>query len=655
MPKMKTLEDLKRVREEALHDMTVRRANVLVCGGTGCISSDSGLVLQALQSELARRSLDKEVRLVQTGCRGFCAMGPIVLIYPEGILYCQVQATDVPLLVEETLINGRVVKRLSYLEPIEKKSLPFCSDIPFYGKQMRIALRNCGEIDPENIDEYIAHDGYQALSKSLTTMTPDDVIREMKNSGLRGRGGAGFPTGLKWELCRRAAGDPKYVICNADEGDPGAFMDRSILEADPHAVLEGMSIAAYAIGSTEGYVYCRAEYPLAIARLKIAIAQAHEYGLMGKNILQSDFSFELYLKEGAGAFVCGEETALMASIEGRRGEPRPRPPFPAVSGLWNKPSNVNNVKSFAMTPQIILNGAPWFAGIGTPKSPGTAIFALTGKINNTGLIEVPMGISLGEIIFDVGGGVPNGKTFKAVQTGGPLGGCLPASALNTAVDFDSLAAAGAVMGSGGMIVVDEDTCMVEFAKYFITFASAESCGKCPPCWLGTKRLLEVLTSITKGQGKEDALEQLEYLNHWINTAALCALGQGSVNPVVTTMRHFRDEYEAHVRDKFCPAGVCKGLYHYEILEEVCNGCGACRLKCPQKSIAGDKKVPHRIDLATCIVCGDCYKRCKFKAIAIRPGPTPLSALIPTPEQDAGQPHVQANSVPDVHAKGGVEK
>jgi NADH-quinone oxidoreductase subunit F len=535
------------------------RANVLVCGGTGCASSDSGLVLQALQAELAKRGLDKEVRLVQTGCRGFCSMGPIVMIYPEGILYCQVQTTDVPLLVEETLLKGRVVKRLSYQEPIEQKALPFYSDIPFYGKQIRIALRNCGMIDPENIDEYIAHDGYQALGKALTTMTPDDVIREMKDSGLRGRGGAGFLTGLKWELCRRSPGGPKYVICNADEGDPGAFMDRSILEGDPHALLEGMAIAAYAIGSSEGYVYCRAEYPLAIARLKTAISQAHEYGVMGKNVLGSDFSFDLHLKEGAGAFVCGEETALMASIEGRRGEPRPRPPFPAVSGLWNKPSNVNNVKSYTMTPQIILNGATWFAGIGTPKSPGTAIFALTGKINNTGLIEVPMGISLGEIIFDVGGGVPNGKPFKAVQTGGPLGGCLPASALNTPVDFDSLVAAGAVMGSGGMIVVDDDTCMVEFAKYFLTFASAESCGKCVPCRVGGQRMLEVLTRITEGKGTTADVQTIRDISAQMQADSLCALGQLTPGPVMAALRFFGQEFVEHIEDKTCKAGQCRNL------------------------------------------------------------------------------------------------
>ena len=535
------------------------RADVLVCGGTGCHSSNSQLVLGALESEVSRRGLSGEVRIVPTGCRGFCSMGPVMMVFPEGILYCQVQPSDVPELVEETLIKGRVVQRLSYQEPVDQKTLPFYHDIPFYGKQIRITLRNCGMINPENIDEYIAHDGYQALGKALATMTPDDVIREMKDSGLRGRGGAGFLTGLKWEFCRKAQGGPKYVICNADEGDPGAFMDRSILEGDPHSLVEGMTIAAYAIGSREGYIYCRAEYPLAIARLETAIAQAHEYGLLGENILGSDYSFDLYVKQGAGAFVCGEETALMASIEGRRGEPRPRPHFPAVSGLWNKPSNVNNVKSYATTPQIILRGSDWFKGIGAPKSPGTAIFALTGKIRNTGLIEVPMGMPLGEIIFDIGGGVTTGKQFKAVQTGGPLGGCLPASALNTPVDFDSLIAAGATMGSGGMIVVDEDTCMVEFAKYFLAFASAESCGKCVPCRVGGQRMLEILTRITEGKGTRADVEKIKEISRNMREASLCAIGQGTPGPVMAALRFFEEEFLAHIDEQKCSAGQCKPL------------------------------------------------------------------------------------------------
>ncbi len=535
------------------------RADVLLCGGTGCHSSGSHETLKAMEAELARRGLSDEVRLVHTGCRGFCSMGPVMMIYPEGILYCQVQASDVPEVVEETLLKGRTVQRLAYQEPTQHKALPLYHDIPFYGKQIRIALRNCGLIDPESIDEYIAHNGYAALGKVLSEMTPEDVLREMKDSGLRGRGGAGFLTGLKWEFARRSQNFPKYVICNADEGDPGAFMDRSILEGDPHSVMEGMTIAAYAIGAREGYIYCRAEYPLAIARLKTAIAQAHEYGLLGENILGADFSFDLKVKEGAGAFVCGEETALMASIEGKRGEPKPRPPFPAVSGLWQKPSNVNNVKSYAMSPQIILKGAKWFKSIGPEKSPGTAIFALTGKINNTGLIEVPMGISLGEIIFDVGGGIPKGKPFKAVQTGGPLGGCLPASALNTPVDFDSLTAAGATMGSGGMIVVDEDTCMVEFAKYFLEFATAESCGKCVPCRVGGRRLLEVLTRITEGKGTHADLDQIKYLSKNMNAASLCSLGQLTPGPVMSGLRFFEQEFLQHIEDKRCDAGQCKAL------------------------------------------------------------------------------------------------
>lgn len=535
------------------------RAEVLICGGTGCHSSNSAEVISAVQAEVARRGLAGEVRVVPTGCRGFCSMGPVMMIYPEGILYCQVQASDVPEIVEETLLKGRQVARLAYQEPNQHKALPFYHDIPFYGKQIRIALRNCGMINPESIDEYIAHDGYAALGKVLSSMTPEDVLREMKDSGLRGRGGAGFLTGLKWEFARRSQNFPKYVICNADEGDPGAFMDRSILEGDPHSVMEGMTIAAYAIGAREGYIYCRAEYPLAIQRLKTAIKQAHEYGLLGENILESGFSFDLKVKEGAGAFVCGEETALMASIEGKRGEPRPRPPFPAVAGLWAKPSNVNNVKSYAMSPQIMLKGAPWFKAIGPEKSPGTAIFALTGKINNTGLIEVPMGISLGEIIFDVGGGIPKGKPFKAVQTGGPLGGCLPASALNTPVDFDSLTAAGATMGSGGMIVVDDDTCMVEFAKYFLQFATAESCGKCVPCRVGGMRLLEVLTRISEGQGTHQDVEDIKYISQNMQSASLCSLGQLTPGPVMSALRFFADEFREHIDNQNCPAGQCKAL------------------------------------------------------------------------------------------------
>jgi NADH-quinone oxidoreductase subunit F len=535
------------------------RANVLVCGGTGCTASESLDVIQALNKEIARRGLAKEVRVVQTGCRGFCAMGPVMIIYPEGIFYCQVQPRDVQMIVEETLVKGRVIGRLTYKIPDSHKELPRYQEIPFYNKQVRITLRNCGMIDPEKIDEYIARGGYEGLSSALFDMDREEVINEVKLSGLRGRGGAGFSTGTKWEFTAKAPGDVKYVVCNADEGDPGAFMDRSILEGDPHSLVEGMTICGYAVGAEEGYIYCRAEYPLAIKRLKNAIAQAEEYGLLGDSILGTDFSYHLYIKEGAGAFVCGEETALLASIEGRRGEPRPRPPFPAISGLWGKPTNLNNVKSYANVPQIIVNGAKWFSTIGTKRSPGTAIFALTGKVNNTGLVEVPMGITLGEIIFDIGGGIPKGKKFKAVQTGGPLGGCIPAQHLNVQVDFDSLQEVGAVMGSGGMIVVDEDTCMVEFSKFFLNFATAESCGKCVPCRVGGKRMLEILTRITEGHGKMEDLDTIRGIAKGMQTGSLCALGQLTPGPVMSALQYFEPEFRAHILDQECPAGSCKDL------------------------------------------------------------------------------------------------
>jgi NADH-quinone oxidoreductase subunit F len=535
------------------------RANVLVCGGTGCTASESQEVITSMTKEIARRGLQEEVRLVPTGCRGFCAMGPVMIIYPEGIFYCQVQARDVPTIVEETLVKGRVVARLTYKVPETYKALPRYQDIPFYSKQIRITLRNCGTIDPEKIDEYIARGGYEALSHALFDMTREEVIQEVKLSGLRGRGGAGFLTGAKWEFTAKAPGEMKYVVCNADEGDPGAFMDRSILEGDPHSVIEGMAICGYAIGAREGYIYCRAEYPLAIKRLQSAIAQAEEYGLLGDQILDTGTSFHLHIKEGAGAFVCGEETALLASIEGRRGEPRPRPPFPAVSGLWGKPTNLNNVKSYANIPQIIVNGAKWFSSIGTKKSPGTAIFALTGKVNNTGLVEVPMGITLGEIIFDIGGGIPKGKKYKAVQTGGPLGGCIPAQHLNVQVDFDSLQEVGAVMGSGGMIVVDEDTCMVEFSKFFLTFATAESCGKCVPCRVGGKRMLEILTRITEGKGRMEDIDTTKEIAKGMQTGSLCALGQLTPGPIMSALKYFEDEFRAHILDQECPAGTCKEL------------------------------------------------------------------------------------------------
>ena len=617
------LAQLRDATQSSVHTGLETTPTIIVGMGTCGIAAGADKVWAALQQGLAQRNLD--VSLKGVGCIGICVKEPLVDIQLPGkprVTYANVKPEMAARLIEEHLVNGQPVKawmlgQMDDRGPGKAQAEPLYPGVAFYSKQVRIALRNCGLIDPEKIEEYLARDGYQALGKALAEMEPDDVIAEMKDSGLRGRGGAGFLTGLKWELCRRSRGGPKYVICNADEGDPGAFMDRSILEGDPHSVLEGMTIAGYAIGAAAGYIYCRAEYPLAIQRLKTAIRQAHELGLLGQNILGSGFSYEIYLKEGAGAFVCGEETALMASIEGRRGEPKPKPPFPAVSGLWAKPSNVNNVKSYGMVPQIILNGADWFAGIGTPKSPGTAIFALTGKIKNTGLIEVPMGITLREIIYDIGGGLPKGKRFKAVQTGGPLGGCLPESALDTPVDFDSLIQAGAVMGSGGMIVVDHDTCMVEFAKYFLQFASDESCGKCVPCRIGGQRLLEVLTRIAEGRGTLQDLDEIEYISRNMKEASLCALGQLTPGPVLAALRFFRQEYEAHIVDKFCPAGVCIGLFAFEINDD-CKGCGLCVKACPQEAITGGKKEKHVIDQVACIQCGSCFDVCRLDGVSIIP-------------------------------------
>jgi NADH:ubiquinone oxidoreductase subunit F (NADH-binding)/(2Fe-2S) ferredoxin/NAD-dependent dihydropyrimidine dehydrogenase PreA subunit len=541
-------------------------------------------------------------------------MGPIVVVYPEGTFYCRVKAEDVKEIVEEHLYKGRIVERLLYRED-EVFHIPNYKEIPFYGKQERVALSNCGYINPDNIEEYIARDGYAGLAKALTEMKPEDVVEEMKTSGLRGRGGGGFPTGLKWSFCAKAKGDHKYVVCNADEGDPGAFMDRSILEGDPHTLLEGMAIGAYAMGASEGYIYCRAEYPLAIKRLKNAIKQAEEYGLLGENIMGTDFSLTLHVKEGAGAFVCGEETALMASIEGRRGMPRPRPPFPANKGLWDKPTNINNVETWANVPHIMRRGGSWFASMGTEKSKGTKVFALTGKVNHTGLVEVPMGITLREIVFDIGGGILGGKKFKAVQIGGPSGGCLTEEHLDIPVSYESLAAVGAIMGSGGLVVMDEDNCMVDVSKFFLEFTQKESCGKCTPCREGTKQMLLLLNRISEGEGTMEDLQALEDLAIMVKDMSLCGLGQTAPNPVLTTLRYFRDEYEAHIREKKCYAGACTKLITYMIDPDKCKRCGICAKNCPVKCISGDRETPYVIDQEACIKCGTCYEKCPFGAIS----------------------------------------
>lgn len=590
------------------------RSNVLVCGGTGCTSSNSGEIINALEREIKARGLEKEVEVVKTGCFGLCALGPIMIVYPEGSFYSMVKVEDIPEIVEEHLLKGRIVKRLLYQETVDGDNIKSLNETPFYAKQQRTALRNCGVINPECIDEYIAMDGYKALEKVLTQMTPEQVIDEIKASGLRGRGGGGFPTGLKWSFAAAQQADQKYVCCNADEGDPGAFMDRSILEGDPHTVLEAMAIAGYAIGSTQGYIYVRAEYPIAVERLRIAINQAHEYGLLGDNIFGTDFSFDVQLRLGAGAFVCGEETALMTSIEGNRGEPRPRPPFPAVKGLFQKPTILNNVETYANITQIILKGADWFNSIGTEKSKGTKVFALGGKIAHTGLVEVPMGTTLREIVEEIGGGVPNGKKFKAAQTGGPSGGCIPAEHLDIPIDYDNLIAIGSMMGSGGLIVMDETTCMVDIAKFFLEFTVDESCGKCTPCRIGTKRLLEMLEKITSGNGTMEDLDKMEKLCYYIKENALCGLGQTAPNPVLSTLHFFRDEYVAHVKDKKCPAGVCKKLLQYSVVEDKCRGCTACARVCPVGAISGKVKEPHKIDTTKCIKCGACMEKCKFGAI-----------------------------------------
>ncbi|MDO4744268.1 MAG: NADH-quinone oxidoreductase subunit NuoF [Clostridia bacterium] len=594
--------------------MDMVRGHILCCGGTGCTSSGCDAIIKEMEAQLAANNLEKEFKIIKTGCFGLCALGPIMIVYPEGAFYSRVTPEDVKEIVEEHLLKGRVVKRLLYAETVEEENIKSLNEVDFYKKQMRVALRNCGVIDPENIEEYIGVDGYQALGKVLTEMEPQEVIDVIKESGLRGRGGGGFPTGMKWQFTYNSQNDQKYVACNADEGDPGAFMDRSILEGDPHAVIEAMAIAGYAVGANQGYIYIRAEYPIAVKRLGMAIAQAREYGLLGKNIFDTGFDFDLEIRLGAGAFVCGEETALITSIEGHRGEPRPRPPFPAVSGLWGKPTLLNNVETYANIAQIILNGADWFKGIGTEKSKGTKVFALGGKINNTGLVEVPMGTTLREIIEEIGGGIPNGKKFKAAQTGGPSGGCIPMHLIDTPIDYDSLIQIGSMMGSGGLIVMDEDNCMVDIAKFFLEFTVDESCGKCTPCRVGTKRLYEILEKITSGNGTMEDLDKLEELCYSIKSTALCGLGQTAPNPVLSTLKYFRDEYEAHVRDKVCPAGVCKKLVKYSIIEDKCKGCSACARKCPVGAITGEIKSPYTIDPDKCVKCGVCMDTCKFGAI-----------------------------------------
>lgn len=594
------------------------RANLMICGGTGCIASGALKVRDALDSELKKRGLEDEINVVLTGCNGFCAQGPIMTVFPDGIFYEKLTVNDIPHLVEEHFLKGRPVERLMYKEPEKKHAVPAMTDIPFFNLQVLRALRNKGLIDAEKIEDYIARDGYMAAAKALTEMTPEQIVDEIKKSGLRGRGGAGFPTGIKWDICSKVNSDQKYILCNGDEGDPGAFMDRSVMEADPHVVLEGMIIGAKAIGASKGYIYVRAEYPLAVRRLQIAIDQARDYGLLGKNILNTGFNLDMEIYQGAGAFVCGEETALMRSIEGKRGMPIPRPPFPAHKGLWMKPSVLNNVETYANIPPIILNGSDWFRSLGTEKSTGTKVFALTGAINNIGLIEVPMGIPLRKIIYDIGGGVPKGRKFKAVQLGGPSGGCIPESLLDTPVTYEDIVQTGAIVGSGGMVVMNDLNCMVSVAKFFLEFTTDESCGKCPPCRIGTTVMLDLLTKITGGTGKEGDIELLQDISQDIISTSLCGLGQTAPNPVLTTIRYFRDEYESHINEKWCKTGVCKDLCTFYIDEEKCKACGVCKRACPQKAISGEKKVPHRIDQSLCIQCRSCYEVCKFDSVKIGP-------------------------------------
>ena len=623
---MLTIEELNQIRDKMSDLVKMRRhggdaggcgfkRQVLVCGGTGCTSSGSKKILEVLEDEIKSNGLENDVHIVRTGCFGLCSLGPIMIVYPEGSFYARVTPEHIPQIVKEHLKGGNVVKEFLYEQTVcDDGTIKALDETDFYRKQLRVALRNCGVIDPEKIEEYIATDGYQALAKVLTEMTPDDVIDTMLKSGLRGRGGGGFPTGRKWAFAKASVSDQKYVCCNADEGDPGAFMDRSILEGDPHSVLEAMAIAGYTIGADKGYIYVRAEYPVAVDRLKIAIAQAKEYGVLGKNIFGTDFSFDIELRLGAGAFVCGEETALMTSIEGHRGEPRPRPPFPAIKGLFEKPTILNNVETYANICQIILKGADWFAGMGTETSKGTKVFALGGKITNVGLVEVPMGTTLREIVEEIGGGVPNGKKFKAAQTGGPSGGCIPAEHIDVPIDYENLIQLGSMMGSGGLIVMDEDTCMVDIAKFFLELTVDESCGKCTPCRIGTKRLYQYIEKITRGQGTPEDIDKIKELCQYMKSTSLCALGQTAANPVISTMHYFGDEYTAHVKDKTCPAGVCKKLLKYEIDADKCKGCTLCARNCPVDAISGAVKTPHTIDQNKCIKCGACISNCKFGAI-----------------------------------------
>lgn len=606
--------DNRRITGESPGSITFR--SVMVCGGTGCTSSDSNQIIAKLNQEIEGHGIQEQVEVVRTGCFGLCELGPVVIVYPEGIFYSRVEVQDIPKLVEAHLLHGKPYEKKIYEKTKQDGEILNFEETEFYKKQVRIALHNCGVIDPENIDEYIGSDGYQALGKVLKTMSRQEVIETMKQSGLRGRGGGGFNTGLKWEFAAKQDKEQKYVICNADEGDPGAFMDRSILEGNPHSVIEAMAIAGYAIGSNQGFIYVRAEYPIAVQRFVKALAQAKEYGLLGDDILGTGFSFSIDVRLGAGAFVCGEETALIHSIEGHRGMPTPKPPFPAVQGLWGQPTIINNVETLANVAQIILKGAPWYASIGTEKSKGTKVFALGGKVVNTGLVEVPMGITLREVIFEIGGGIPNGKKFKAVQTGGPSGGCLTEEHLDCTIDFDTLTSLGSMMGSGGMIIMDEDTCMVDVARFYLDFTRDESCGKCTPCRIGTKRLLELLDKITEGKGSMEDLEKLENLSAQIKNASLCALGQTAPNPVLSTIKYFREEYIAHIEGHKCPAGVCKSLISYQIDPDLCRGCSLCAKKCPTDAISGELKEPFVIDTAVCIKCGVCFDVCKFKAVAI---------------------------------------